>query len=100
MLANGEVEVKGYKVNYANGERIPFNIKVKPYPHPGFIDRNMLCAGIFNSANYIIYNKLPNGEENPLPEGSPLRNSGIGYGDQILWVDGEIALLEPNSATY
>src|SRR5262249_55484550 len=34
--------------------------------------------------------RLPNNSENPLPEGSPLQNSGIQYGDRLLWVDGEI----------
>jgi regulator of sigma E protease len=90
MISSGEVEVKGYKVNYQTGQRDAFDLKVKPYSHPSFIDRNILTAGIFNPANYVLYDKLQNGDENPLPEGSPLRESGIRYGDQIVWADGEL----------
>lgn len=89
LIGGDEIEVKGFKVNYANGEKQSFLYKVKTYPHPAALEKGIKTAGILNSANYIIFNKLPNGAENPLPEGSPLLKSGIQYGDRVVWVDGE-----------
>ncbi len=89
LIGGEELEVKGYRVNYQTGDKQPFQLKVKSYPHPSALDKGVKTAGILNNANYIIYNKLPNGADNPLPEGSPLQGSGIEYGDRIVWVDGE-----------
>ena len=51
------VTIKGFKVNYGNGEKTPFEFTVKPYPRPGAPDKEILTAGILKSADYIIYNK-------------------------------------------
>lgn len=90
MTSSGDVEVRGFKVNYQTGERTPFELSVKPYSHPQILDKNILTTGILNSANYITYDEQINEHENPLPEGSPLFNSGIQNGDRIFWVDGEL----------
>jgi regulator of sigma E protease len=90
MTSPGEIVIKGLKVNYATEEKTPYEYKVKTYPHPSALEKGILTSGIINSANYIIYDRLPNGKENALPEGSPLKDSGIEYGDRVLWVDGEV----------
>lgn len=90
MTSPGDIHVKGYKVDYTTGEKHLFDYTVKTYPHPNSLEKGILTAGILNPANYIIYDRLPNGKENPLPEGSPMIASGIEYGDRILWVDGEL----------
>lgn len=89
MLGDEEVQVKGTKIDYETGERFPFEYTVTTYSNPAFADNDIKTTGILTSASYVIYDKLPDGRENPLPEGSPLKNSGIQYGDRILWVDGE-----------
>lgn len=89
MLGSDEVEIEGTKIDYETGERFPFSYTVHPYPNPAFVDNSIKTTGITSSASYVIYDRLPNGKENPLPEGSPLEGSGIEYGDRILWVDGE-----------
>lgn len=88
MMSSGQVEVEGFHVNSLSGEKIPFNYTVKTYAHPAAADKDVKTIGILNPANYIIYDKLSSGAENPLPEGSPLKESGIQYGDRIVWVDG------------
>jgi regulator of sigma E protease len=88
MTAHGEVEVKGYHVNFQTKGKTPFSYTVKTYPHPLALDKDVLTTGVLQSANYVIYNRLPNGQNNPLPEGSPMQESGIAYGDRIVWVDG------------
>lgn len=90
MTAGDALDVAGYKVNYATGEKSPFSHKVIPYPHPAAADKGLRTAGVLSTANYVFYNRLPGDKENPLPEGSPLVGSGIEYGDRILWMDGEI----------
>lgn len=89
-ITGSEVTVKGNKVDYSTGTKVPFEYTVKSYPHPNSLEKGIMTTGIFQSANYIIYDRLANGEENPLPEGSPLQNSGIQYGDRIFWVNGEL----------
>lgn len=89
MLASGDVRVKGFEVNYETGQRAPFELLIKPYQNPFSLNKDVLTLGIFSPASYMIYERLPSGSDNPLPEGSPLRDSGIQYGDRIVWVDGE-----------
>lgn len=88
MTSSGDVEIKGYQVNSHTKKKTPFTYVVKPYPHPNSLDKDILTAGILHPASYLIYNRLPDGQENPLPEGSPMLESGIKYGDRIIWVDG------------
>jgi regulator of sigma E protease len=90
MTSSTEMMIAGNKVDEASGEKSPFEAKVKVYPHPAFPVKGVLTAGILQSASYLIYDKLPGEKENPLPEGSPLTDSGIQYGDRIIWVDGEV----------
>lgn len=88
MTADKDLDVKGLKVNYLSHDTRPFEYHVKPYPNPLFVDKGILTSGILNSASYILYDKLPGGRENPLPEGSPMDGSGLSYGDRVVWVDG------------
>lgn len=88
MVSDGPVVVKGYKVDYKTGEKEPFTHEASAYAHPEALIPGQKTLGILGSASYVIYDKLPNGEENPLIEGSPLESSGIQYGDRIVWVDG------------
>lgn len=84
-----EMNIKGLKVDYATGKKEPFDLNIKTYPHPHSLEKGILTTGVMNPANYINYKKFENGSDNPLQEGSPLINSGIQYGDQIVAVDGE-----------
>ena len=90
MLAGDEIEVSGYRLDYTTGQKIPFTQRVKTYPHPQSIEKGLRTAGILRGSNYIIYNRLPNGSDNPFPEGSPMQISGMRYGDRIVWADGQL----------
>ena len=52
------------------------------------VDKDFLTAGILILLIMSFIISLPNGQNNPLPEGSPMQESGIQYGDRIAWVDG------------
>ncbi len=88
MVSGEALAVKGLKVNYATGEKSPFEYAVKPYAHPASLEKGFKTAGILSSANYLIYDRLPGSGDNPLPEGAPMQSSGIAYGDRLVWVDG------------
>jgi regulator of sigma E protease len=90
MTSGDSLDVKGMRVDYATGQKTPFEYKIKPYPRPNATDKGILTSGVINSANYVIYDRLSKNEENPLPEGSPMIGSGIEYGDRVVWADGEI----------
>lgn len=89
MTVSGALEVRGYRVDPHTAQKTPFTLNVKPYPHPSSTDKDVVTAGILHPASYVIYDRLPNGQDNPLPEGSPMEHSGIQYGDRIIWADGE-----------
>lgn len=90
ILAGDKVAVKGNKNDYATGEKIPFDLSLTPYQPPLAQGKGKMTLGVMSPAHYLIYNKLPNNDENPLPEGSPLQESGIQYGDRLVWVDGNM----------
>lgn len=90
MVSGTRIQVDGYKVNYATGDKQPFTYTVNTYPHPASLDNGLKTSGILGSTNYVIYDTLKGRKENPLPEGSPLKDSGIKYGDRIIWADGEL----------
>ncbi len=90
-----KITVQGYHVDYAAKEKVPFSYETRVYSNPEALDKDILTSGILAPASYIIYDHLPGGGENPLPEGSPLRDSGIVYGDRIVWVNGELVFSVP-----
>lgn len=90
MTTKEPLLVKGYKVNYERTpvEKIPFEYSVDAYQHPAAID-NRLTSGITQTANYLIYDRFQGQKENSLLEGSAMENSGLQYGDRIVWANGE-----------
>jgi regulator of sigma E protease len=90
MTSDGTLKIDGYHVDYNTHTRTPFSTTVQVYPHPNFPDKGLLTAGILKAANYINYAQLPSGKENPLPPSSPMQDSGLEYGDRIVWIDGEL----------
>lgn len=90
MTSSEKAKISGAHVNYQTGVVTPFEYNVAVYPHPASLKEGIKTAGILNSANYIIFNKPSNGMDITFPPGSPIKDSGITYGDRIVWVDGEI----------
>lgn len=82
------VSVKGNHLNLETKEKVPFDYSIKTYPHPLALDKDVLTLGILQPASYLIYDQFNDKKDNPLPEGSPMQESGIEYGDRLVWVDG------------
>lgn len=87
MTGNDIITVKGFKVDYKTGSRVPFDYKITTYPHPAAPDKGLLTAGVIAPASYLVYQ--PPQSNAKLPEGSPMASSGIEPGDRIVWADGE-----------
>jgi regulator of sigma E protease len=88
LTPNDHVAVRGNHIDTYTKEKIPFEYNIKTYPHPFALDKDVLTLGVLYPASYIIYNQLPDKKDNALPEGSPMQESGIEYGDRVVWVDG------------
>lgn len=88
MLSGKEIELKGYHYEYATNTSKPFTYKIEGYSAPNAIE-GILTTGMTSGARYLIYDALPDGTQNPLPEGSPMEGSGIAYQDRLVWADGE-----------
>jgi regulator of sigma E protease len=78
------------KVDYQAGTKTAKEVEVKVYPHPAVVENGIKTVGVTQSASYIIYDKIPGLQDNPLPEGSPMLDSGIQLGDRVVWIDGHI----------
>lgn len=90
LTQSGPVELIGAKVDEITGERKPFRYTVSAYPHPLRADKGLKTTGVIQPASFLIYDKIANGAENPLPELSPMQGSGLQYGDRLVWVDGHL----------
>lgn len=95
MTSGGHIAVDGYKINYLTKEKVPFDYTVKTYENNEILQKGVLTSGIIYPANYIIYDRLPGGTENPIQENSPMKGSGIEYGDRLVWMDGELIFSHP-----
>ena len=90
MLSSESLNIKGYSYNYLAETKKPFDIEIIPYQHPEFLEKGILTSGVLSPANYILYNRFSNDTANPILPNTPLYDSGISYGDRLLWLDGEL----------
>lgn len=88
LTSTAPVKIQGFKVDYSNGKKTPFEVESSAYLHPERGDKGLMTLGVLEPASFLIYDRLPSGAENPLPENSPMKESGLQYGDRLLWVDG------------
>lgn len=90
MISSGDIDVEGFKLNYAQSSKYPFEYKISPYPHPFAVEKGFLTSGIISPASYVISAQQAEGSADGLPEGSPMLHSGIKSGDRIVWLDGNV----------
>lgn len=90
MLSGEKIQVEGEFIHSQTGAATPFDYKVHTQVHPYAVGSGLKTSGVLQSARYIVYDKMPDGSENPLMQGAPLQDSGLQYGDRIYWIDGEI----------
>lgn len=82
--------ITGQEIDYTTGDKRPFQYEFNVTSSVKGLERAISLRQIVGPASYLIYDRLPNGKANPLPEGTPIKESGLSYGDRLLWVDGEL----------
>lgn len=90
IISSKGVQVSGLKYNYLKGTSSPYNVSVCPYELPNAMMKDFLTSGILAPASYLIYDRYNETIENEIKNNSPMHNSGISYGDRIIWMDGEL----------
>ncbi len=90
FLDNRTPVLKGDQIDYFSELKQPFQYSFGGDPLLKGMGRASLAQNMLAPANYLIYDKMPSGRPNPLPEGSSLKESGLSYGDRLLWVDGNL----------
>ncbi len=85
LLSNQDVQIKGYKINYLDREKTPYDYSLVPYENPRMKNTGFTTIGVLIPAAYLIYDNSA-----PLRTGSPMESSGIQFNDRIVWADGEL----------
>jgi len=77
LMGGDKSQIKGYKIDYYNGDKIPFDYTLDTFETASKMGSGFLTIGIEGPASYLIYDRLPDGSENPLSSGSSMLASGI-----------------------
>ncbi len=89
MTSSGLVHITGMRWDESKKTYVPFTCDVRPISSSKSPNPQILNTGVLYPASFLQYSKLLDGSQNPLPKGSPIADSGIQYGDRIIWADGE-----------
>jgi regulator of sigma E protease len=90
LLAGKDINIQGVRVDYLTQQKVPFDLNVKPYPHPDFFGMDLLTTGVLAPSAYLFYGVYGVPDSGLLIEGSPMKESGIELGDRFFWMDGEL----------
>lgn len=84
-IVNGRAaELEGNKIDYFTQEKVPYEYTLVPYESAA-LRQGMKTVGIMAPANYLIYRDSP-----LFGSRSPMAQTGIQDGDQIVWADGQL----------
>lgn len=86
ILDGSRMTLTGERYDFATNKASPFSIIVQPRNNT--LSQSTLTVP-FSSARYLIY-AMTKSQENKLPMGSPMLDSGVAYGDRLVWMDGEL----------
>jgi regulator of sigma E protease len=90
IVQSNVVSISGDKIDYFAQKNTPYSYQLKPYNDPRLPDADFQTIGVLCPAGTLLYDKFLNGSQNPIPSDSPFFNSGLSYGDRIVWVDGHL----------
>ena len=82
IMNDKTTRIEGYKLDYATGDKKPFDYTLATYEDPNSLKDKMNTIGVLTPAQYLIYD-----QKNP----SALSlASGFQMKDRMIWVDGEV----------
>ncbi|HSX11862.1 MAG TPA: site-2 protease family protein [Rhabdochlamydiaceae bacterium] len=90
VLDKQDSRIHGLKVDYDKGTKSAFEYTFSNEGRLKGMERVSQTLSNFGPAGYLIYDRMPSGQANPIQEGFPMQNSGIEYQDRIIWVDGQL----------
>lgn len=92
MLGEEEgVHVKGEKWDQGTQSYLPFDKVLKPFEDTrlvGTAGEGMKTLGVLSPANMLIFDRFEGSNLEPMLEGSPMKGTGLSYGDRLIWLDG------------
>ncbi len=89
-LNGAPLTIEGWKTDYFSGEKKPFNIQLDEGKKSRSLQQRIAEVQALLPASFLLYDRQPDGSANPILPGSPMENSGIQYGDRIIWADGQV----------
>ena len=89
VLKQNSLDIQGYKIDYYNQTKEPFDYILTPYRDPRSKSDDFKTIGIMTPASVLLFTKPPQGSDFPFDE-SPMKESGIQYGDRLVWANGEL----------
>ncbi len=90
MFDDSNLQMNGMEVNYFAQSKKPYSYTFKFNSNEEGMQRANSLMSMMAPAEYLVYEPLPNRINNPMPPDSPMKESGIEYGDRIVWADGEL----------
>jgi regulator of sigma E protease len=89
VLKQPTLDIQGYKVNYYDQVEEPFEYMLTPYRDPRSKGEDFKTIGVMTPASVLLFSHPPKGSDFPFEE-SPMYQSGIQYGDRIVWANGDL----------
>ncbi|MBF5051041.1 putative zinc metalloprotease [Candidatus Clavichlamydia salmonicola] len=86
LIGKNNLKLNGLRIDYGTQKLMPLALSFSKSKNNSPTNFKAFLGG----ARYLTYDKFANGQLNPLPEGSPLQDSGLNYGDRLIWMDGEL----------
>lgn len=94
VLKQNTLEISGDKIHYYDQTKEPFHYVLTPYRDPRSTGNDFKTVGILSPASILMFSQLPQDSDFPFDQ-SPMRESGIQYGDRIVWARGELVFSMP-----
>lgn len=82
IMNDKTTRIEGYKLDYATGEKKPFDYTLATYEDPRSVKEKMNTIGVLTPAQYLIYDQKGHSQTGV--------STGLLPKDRLIWVDGEI----------
>lgn len=89
VLRQSSLDIEGYKINYFDQSKESFDYLLIPYRDPRSKGNDFQTIGVMTPANVLLFSQPSKQSDFPFDE-SPMKESGIEYGDRIVWANGEL----------
>jgi regulator of sigma E protease len=93
VMKQKTVAIEGKSINYLEGLQEPFHYVLTPYADPRG-KGEMTTIGVLVPASPLVYQKPSVDSDFPY-ELSPIKESGIAFGDRVVWANGEMIFSMP-----